>query len=148
MLLQLEHVAGLRRRRHRHGGIVLDRAWNNLVPLVYATSRRFVIRLTVAIVGELMNEIADAAVLHLDLLDLLVLVRTVPIGAALVQLALRFPVVALHGVGLLLAVRALVDRLFLLQLQQHVLLFHVHLQALLIQRILQIVLEMAGVLLI
>ena len=35
------------------------------MPLVDAASRRFVVRLTVAIVGELMNEIADAAVLHL-----------------------------------------------------------------------------------
>lgn len=94
-----------------------------------------------------MNQIANTAVLHLDLLDLLILVRAVPIWPTLVELALRLPVVAFDRGALLLAVCPLADRLFLLQLQHHVLV-HVHLHALLIKRCLEIALEMPRVLLI
>ena len=89
--------------------------------LVQATRRRLagIARLSAAVVGQLMNEIADATILHLDLLDLLVLVRVVAVRAALVELALRLPVVALHRIRHL-AVIALGDRVFLLQLQHQV----------------------------
>ena len=104
------------------------------MPLVQATRWRLhvVATLRVAVVCQLMNEISDTTVLHLDLLDLLVLIRVVAVRAALVELAFCFPVVAFHRAGRLWAVAALVQRLFLLQLEQHTLL-KVQLQALLFE---------------
>lgn len=107
---------------------MLVRARDALVAGIRPTRRRLTIR--PAVTRQLMNQITNTAILHLDLLDLLILVRTVPIWPALIQLALRLPVVAFHRCALSLPVGALVYRLFLLHLLEHqVLLTH----ALLIQ---------------
>ena len=52
-------------------------------------------------VGKLVYEIPDAAILHLYLLHFLVLVRVVAVGSILIELALCFAVVSLYGVRLL-----------------------------------------------
>ena len=115
---------------------MLVRARGALVTGIRPTRRRLAI--WPAITRQLMNQITNTAILHLDLLDLLILVRTVPIWPTLIQLALRLPVVAFHRCTLSLPVGALVYRLFLLHLLEH----HVLLaQALLIQRRLNIALE-------
>ena len=75
------------------------------------------------VTGQLMDQVANAPVLHLDLLDLLILVRAVPVWPTLIQLALRLPVVAFHRRALsLLPIRTLVYRLFLLHLLEQLLL--------------------------
>jgi len=55
------------------------------------------------VVGKLVYEIPDAAILHLDLLHFLVLVGVVAVGTILIELALCLSVVSFHGVCLLRA---------------------------------------------
>jgi len=59
--------------------------------------------LSACVVGKLVYEIPDAAILHLDLLHFLVLVGVVAVGSILIELALCFSVVSLYGVRLLRA---------------------------------------------
>lgn len=73
-MLEFEDVARFGCRRHWHGSAMLYGIRYNLVPLTHATCGCLAVGLPVPVIGELVDEIADAAVLHLDLLDLLVLV--------------------------------------------------------------------------
>ena len=61
---------------------------------------------------QLMNQVANTTILHFYLLDLLVLILVVPVGAALIKLALCFPVVSFpRARRLLLAIYVLIHGL-------------------------------------
>jgi hypothetical protein len=91
---------------------MLDGPRNNLV----AVRLRFSTVLSV-IIGKLMDQISDASILHLDLLNFLILVRIITIWTTGVKLTLRLPMIALHRVTLAILSA---HRVFLLHLHQHV----------------------------
>lgn len=99
------------------------RAWAALVACIGTAGWR----LAVGTASQLMDQGTDAAIVHLDLLDLLVLVRTVAIGPTLIQLALRLPVVAFDRRALSrLPFGTLVYRILLLHLLHHHVLLLAH----------------------
>lgn len=154
LAFQFDNVARFWSWRHRHLSMLRRSSWR-LVRWQGCFAWTVNLLILIVVIGNLMNKVAYASILHFDLLNFLLLVTvcsSTRSSIRLIQLALRFSVVTLDGRGSCSRLPArFIHSIFLTLLLLH---WHYHilvkiqlLHRFLIKWLLNIVLEVARVLL-